>query len=235
MIYPDWKIKLAEQSLRKKALPNDIDVQNLISVLNGTCKNPVAIDLTNEALTIYRENSMSREVLEGCLLCDDYTIEDIQIITGMSYELIEIYRLFCFDLKVFSYRLKKFEYVRTYKNDDYPDGALYKKWALSVGIRFFKWHLGIDNRLVPKEVLTNLIGDTFFRAKEHLNESLTSAVSKEALKWMKMAIDSSMAIHRIEEGLNERSSGDIRDQVRIALEYRDDTKTTHDISDAEII
>jgi hypothetical protein len=234
MIYPDWKYKLALKHLKDRTEPNHLDVKNLLSVLKGTCPNPRAIEVTKEAMDIYESMGMAKEILEGCLLCEDHTVGDIQVVTGMHLDLIDVYKLFFFDATVFKYRILKYDYVREYTNSNFPDGALYKKWALSAGIKFFRWHLGIDADLIPQRALTNLIGDTFFRAKEHINESITSATAKESLKWMKMSIDaiSQLSDMQAKDTSNTRN---MQDQIRIALEYKDNTKKADDISDAEIV
>jgi len=232
MIYPNWKIRLAEKHLKDKTVPpNEGDVKNLYLGIKNECPNPRANELIQECYHIYKDSGFCKEVLEGCFLCEDATLADIQIITGMPLDLIEVYNIFFFDTRTFRYRLQRYDYVRTYRNRDFPEAQLYKRWAVSVGINFFRWHFGRNKNLMPKELLMDLVGDTFMRSKEHLNESLTSETSQQALKWIKQATDTISAYSKIEE----ENITDMRNQVRIALEYHDTTKAGDDISDAEII
>lgn len=234
MIYPDWKYKLAVKNQKEGVTPRDKDVFNLIKVLDGSLDSKKASQLTKEALYIYKNDAMLKEVLEACLLCEDQTTQDISDITGIPMDVVEVYKHFFFDLGAFRYRLHKYEYVRTYKSEEFPDASLYKSWALSTGIHFFKWKFKVNGHsLLPKEVLTDLVGDTFFRAKEHINEPITSAVTRESLKWLKQASDSIMAIQKVSDGGNKDK--EILSQFHMALEHKDYTVKGDDISDAEII
>jgi hypothetical protein len=234
MVYPDWKYRLALKHLKEGTEASNLDVKNLLSVLKGTCSNPTAIEVTLEARDIYEDKGMVKEIIESCFLCEDYTMVDVQAITGMNIDLIEVYRLFFFDPNVFKYRLLRYDYVRGYKNLEFPDGMLYKKWAISTGIKFLRWHFGIDTDIVPRKALSNLIGDTFFRAKEHINESITGPTAKESLKWMKMSLDALVQLNDIDMK-DTSNTRNVQDQIRIALEYKDRTKKADDISDAEIV
>ncbi len=235
MIYPDWKIVLAKKCFSRKATTSHTDVINLISVLKNECPNENATNLINECLAIYNNNPFTKEILEACLLCDDYNVYDTIEITGIPLEVIDVYSYFFFDLKVFKYRIYKYEYARNYENPKLPDAKLYKSWAMGAGIKFFKWHLKKPGgfEVVPREVLVDLVGDTFFRAKEHLNESITSSVTKESLKWVKQATESIAMLHRVEDSKQNNSAEELT-KFKIALEYKS-KETKDDIADAEII
>lgn len=235
MIYPDWRIRLVEKHLREGTQPSEDqhDILNLLSVFRGTCANKDASKEILECYKIYKYFHKTKELIEGCLMCEDATSEDIQQVTGLSETRIDVYSYFFFDIKVFTFRLLKWEYVRIYNNPEYPEGKEYKHWALDVGIEFFKWHTKVPGyEFVSKRMVADLVGDSFFRAKQHLGEPITSAVAKESLKWTKQAFDGVAQIHKLGQ---ERSDEKILSNINIALKQIDYTEQGEDISDAQII
>lgn len=234
MMNPDWKIQLAEYNLRENipAEGQHQDVANLMSVLDGTCKSQEAIKDVKFGYDIYKNKQRVREALEGCLLCEDATLEDIKKVTGISIHLIDVYAHFFFDVDVFEYRLLRMQYVDDYENPKFFDGKLYKNWAVSVGIQFFLWHFNVPGYNVPPaEILTDLIGDSFFRAKEHINESITSPTAKESLKWMKQGTDTIVALQKVDGN----KGNEALTNVMLALEYEEHDSDGDEIDDAEII
>lgn len=235
MIYPDWKIKAAEKLVSgrwKNKSTSNVDICNLADFLQGNCKNPNTVKIITELYDIYRTDHFIKETLEACLLCDDASMDDVVSVVGMPKDIIEIYTHYFFDTSVFKYRLHRYEYIRTYNNPDFADGKLFKTWAVNVGMKFFKWKFKVmGHQIVPREILLDLVGDTFFRGKEHINEPITSAVTRESLRWLKQASDSLSAIDRMKSDTNE----DALTTFRISLEYDDNVKKVDDISDAEII
>ena len=233
MIYPDWKILLARRCITKGEVSKIEDVNNLISILNNTCDNPEAVSLMTSALEIYDKELFVREIIEACMLCDDYNSSLCEELFGIPTDILKIYNYYFFDTTVFKYKLQKHEYVRVYQNDNFKDAHLYKIWAISAGMEFFKWKFNPTTYSVaPKAILNNLIGDTFFRAKEHLNEPLTSATAKEALKWIKQAVDSIGGLRALEGSNNDDA---LKNFYKVAIEYKDSTKKKDFISDAEIV
>ncbi|MHA1302088.1 MAG: hypothetical protein ACTSPI_00100 [Candidatus Heimdallarchaeaceae archaeon] len=232
MVYPDWKIKLAEDCISSNTESEFEDVNNLISVLTDTCENAEAVKELKKAIEIYKQDQLVKEILEAALICEDFDIDICSMITGVPVLTIRVYSQYFFDLKAFKYKLHKHEYVRTYDNPDFKDAKLYKQWALSVGMDFLRWKFDpINCDVAPRKVISSLMADTYFRAKEHINESITSEISKQSLRWIKHAIDSVGGMKSLEAG---DDTGFLND-FRIALEYKEDTKTKDDISDAEII
>jgi len=232
MIYPNWKIILAEKYLKNGEKCQYEDVNILVSLLKKEHINKDAIQRTLEAYEIYKQEAFVKEVIESCLLCEDYEEDMCSYITGVPANILEVYSVLFFDISVFKYKLHRYEYVRQYENPDYPDGKLYKKWAVSVGMEFFKWKFNSAlYEAPPKRILSSLVGDAFFRAKEHLGESITSPVAKEAMKWIKQTIDSAKGIRE----WNSQGSDNVIDDFRMALEFKEETKKMNEISDAQII
>lgn len=236
MVYPDWKIKLTEKYFNRNITPpptEDKDILDLLSVLKGTCASDYARREIQECYRIYKQLPFVKEILEGCLLCEDASIDDIVEVTGLSETRIEAYEHYFFDTGVFTYRLLRFEYVSSYHNQEYPQGGNLKQWALGVGINFFKWRTKVrGHTLVPKEIAVELAGDAFYRAKQQLDEPITSLTAKEAMKWTKMALDSVSSLQKLGQ---ERSDDKTLAEVEIALKQIDNTKIGEEISDALII
>jgi hypothetical protein len=231
-VYPDWKIKLALRLSRAKSSSTIKEVDKLITALNSTDTSDPVVRLVHECYDIYKDNKLVKEVLEACFLCADYSLKAIESTLGIPTDVAETYQYLCFDLSVFKYKILKYEYVSSYKNDDFPDGKLYKQWALSLGMDFIRWKFDpINYQGVAKRMLGSLMGDSFYRAKEHIHSSITSDVAKESLKWIKSAKDlaTDVIVSQNREGTSALN------EFALSLRYNEIEHTSRDTIDIEIV
>ena len=78
-------------------------------------------------------NRLTKEVLEACLLSEDFSYNTCEEITGMPETIIEAYKDYFFDTSVFRYKMQKYDYVQEYENEDINKGkAFYEKFRFKL-------------------------------------------------------------------------------------------------------
>ena len=167
MKYPDWKIKHAEECIRKKCAPIDSDCQIILDLLKKSNEYDTASrQLFDKCYEIYKKDFFIKEVIEGIMLCADYDKNRAAYLTDIPVEVLSTYERFFFDITVFEYKLHRYEYIRTYDNPKFPDGKVYKSWAVSLGMDFFSWKFNNHSfEILPRKAMISILGDMFFRAK----------------------------------------------------------------------
>ena len=229
---PAWKILEAKDCLKKRQRSEHQDVNNVILLLSQDFPIVDAQSAFNECLEIYQRDFFIKEILESLFLCDDFSKEMAFKITGIPKLILDTYEMFFFDTSVFKYRLHKYEYVRTYNNPDFSDGKLYKSWALSTGSEFFYWKFANQNfEIVPKRAILSIMADSFFRAKEQLDEPITSLKAKESMRY----IDKIPSLISSLKSIEEKKDSNYAEELRIALTYEDKTVKKDEISDDLIL
>ena len=122
--------------------------------------------------------------IEACLLATGDTTR-IGEILGVDPYLIDVYQKVFYDVSHLD-KLTKIKIVEA--EQDYREQQ-FKMWALSQGIDFIAWRLGIVPRISPVDGLVSLYSDCFFKAKEAFHNNNSAEASKEGLKWAKQATD----------------------------------------------
>ncbi len=125
---------------------------------------------------------LSQLLLESALLTEA-TDEQIAEVFGYSSEKIKEERE-RFKPSSFS-RLEKLDYVTGIED---KTEKLYKLWAISNGLPFIQWKLGIIPTLDPVAALQQLFTDCLMKSRESIFLSNTSEESREAVKWTALSI-----------------------------------------------
>jgi hypothetical protein len=133
---------------------------------------------------------------------------------------IEVYRHLFMDVAVFRNRLEIQSYAAAYDGEEY--GRELVRAAVMLGLEYLLWAFGkpdanLDNRSVVRRTMV----DAFMRGMAHKGNAITSATAKEAQKWWSTAIRNAQIL----EEIDPRTARSAYDELKMALEKKDDTLT----------
>lgn len=130
--------------------------------------------------TELRDSKLRRSYMEACLLgCNDF--EKIGKVLELSEEFVAFYENVFYNVSCLD-RLQRLELL-----DGETDTL--KLWAISQGLDFIAWRLGLKVDISPIEGLKDLFSTCVFKSKEALFNKNASEASKEATKWAKLSIE----------------------------------------------
>lgn len=141
------------------------------------------IDIYNEARDIYL-SPLQRSYVEASLLAST-DLAKIATLLDISVDTLSVFRQVFFDIDGIG-RLGRLELVSSAESVE--DKAM-KLWALSQGLDFLAWRLGLSVNLNPVEGLQELFTLSVYKSKEALFSANASESSMEAVKWVKMSMD----------------------------------------------
>jgi hypothetical protein len=193
----------------------DAAVQALFTLLGtGVCEDAAV----TYALDLFRVDD-HRSALDAFLLAQ--VSDDIAASTlSIAPNIVAMYRHLFMDTTVFRNKLELMTYARNYTGNAY--GVELVRTAVTVGLEYLLWAFGksgdsLDNRAVVRQTMV----DSFFRGMAHKGNPITSATAKEAQKWWATAIRNAQIL----ETIDPRTSRNAYEELRMALEKTDDTKT----------
>ena len=131
------------------------------------------------------EDPTYRKLIESALLASD-DVHAIATLFGIEKELVEFYSSVYYNVT----GLTPLQKVRLVEICDDPQEKTMKLWAVSQGLSFLAWRLGVKVDISPVEGMRSLYADSFFRAKEAFFNANSTQASREALKWAKQASES---------------------------------------------
>lgn len=139
--------------------------------------------LYQHCLSINR-STLKRTYVEACLLAST-DLDRISRILEIEAEILQFYKEVFYDTS----GLDKLSRMELLDVKD-PNEHLLKMWALSQGLDFIAWRLGDRTVSInPIEGLKELFTIAMYKAKESAFSGNASEVSKEGVKWTKMATD----------------------------------------------
>lgn len=211
---PDHRYQAAKAAAAENASPGDARVEALAQLLAGDeCPDPAVA----YAYDLYTVNE-HRMVVDAFILARA-PAELVYKTLEIPPEVFSTYEHLFMDRGVFRNRLELLTYAAAYEGEG-PARDLIRT-AVTVGPDYLVWAYGqmrdFDNRLIIRQTMT----DSFFRGLAHRGNAITSAVSKEAQKWLGNAVKNAELIERIDP----RTSTNALDELKIALEVQDDTLT----------
>lgn len=139
--------------------------------------------------TRLRSRPLKKSYVEACLLATS-DVYEISSLLEIPEEVLEMYRLFFFDLTGFDH-LDKLELL---SSCDEPNEYTLKTWALTQGLDFLTWRLGKNSKISPVEGLEGLFRDCLFKSKEALYAKNSEIASKESVKWVKLSMDAARLV-----------------------------------------
>jgi hypothetical protein len=160
-----------------------------------------------------------RAALDAFLLAD-VPFDQIAVTLNIPISVIQTYRYLFMDTTVFRNRLELISYAQSYPGDTYAQELV--RAAVTIGLEYLLWAFSkssteVDNRAVVRRTMI----DSFFRGMAHKGNAITSATAKESQKWWATAIRNAQILEQIDP----RTAKSAYDELRLALEQRDDTKT----------
>jgi len=123
------------------------------------------------------------------------------------------------DMQVFRNKLDVWSYAASYNGSDYAKEIV--RTAVQVGQPYLHWLYGATNQIDNRLVVRRTMEDAFFRGMAHKGNSLTSGMSKEALKWWGVSINNAVLLEKIDPQTTKSAVN----ELEIALEQRDETLT----------
>jgi hypothetical protein len=168
------------------------------------------------AYDLYKDTT-HRAVLDAFVL-SRMPLEHASRALEVPMSVLEAYCYLFMNLKAFRNKLELISYSMEYGGSDY--GRELVRTAVSIGPDYLLWSFGdkgtqIDTRHIVKRTMM----DSFFRSMAHKGNSLTSGVAKEAKSWMATAVKNAELLEKLEP----QTAKNAVDELRIALETRDDT------------
>lgn len=147
--------------------------------------NPTSeLSILYKKAEVLNRNLLRRSYIEAALLASK-DLEAISDLLELRLALVEVYHEFFFDLENVD-RLSKIEHIESIKEQS---EMLLKLWALSHGLEFLAWRLGVKVDISPTEGLKDLFSTCIYKAKEAMYNSSTSEQGRESVKWTKLSMD----------------------------------------------
>lgn len=136
-----------------------------------------------------RSVGYKRELLEAVLLAGA-TGNEIEAVFDIPEPVVDIYRFWFFDIDVFSDRLDRLDYAYTYEASKF--GAECKKYAVDFGKEsLFARYSGGEYQISADVVRNSVRATAYNMAILAKTNPADSSVANAALRWSKIALDSS--------------------------------------------
>ena len=178
-----------------------------------------------QACDLYWDHEF-RHVLNALFLAGGQ-IDTISAGLGISETTLGAYRRLFFNPDVFPHNLAKTRYV---KRLECPDEfrSLYEL-AIERGPNELieRFRIGARPRLEPEALIYDAMADMWSKFLTHRGFTVTSDTAKEALRWGEAALRTAKMV--MENSREDRKNAGTVDDLRIALEIKNETKTLEDI------
>lgn len=168
-----------------------------------------------------------RHIVNALALCG---ANDEQVASGLGIpeRVYEIYKTLFFDASTFPHNLAKTRYVRQLNCPE----ELRTLYELAVergpSELIERYRIGGRARLEPEDVIYGGMADMWSKFLSHRGFTVTSDTAKEALRWGEAALRTAKLV--MEHGREERKGASTVDDLRIALEIRNETRTLQDLN-----
>lgn len=217
MIDPHHRAAAAVAAAKSGGVPKDVKTREILAVIQGKSTN-------TDLCYAWRKftSDKARAILDSYMLAGaDY--DEVRRATDIPIPALMAYGEYLFDASVFLDRLDRVEYVESVENYIDPASARYLRAAITSGPEYITWLLTGTSHHQPKDVLHHTMVDSMFRGQEHRGASVTSDVACKAQQWAKLAQKSASDLQR----LDPQDDQDALQELRLALEYEDDTINQH--------
>lgn len=171
--------KVLELVKNNSAAPDDNTEALMALVRNEETKNinvSRAFDIFNHVF--------KKETLESMLLAD-ISSNEIQSLTRIPVEVVDVYQRFFFDTKAFEDELDKLEYVENFGGSTY--GKKIKRMAIERGKESLKVKLSRGAYHVSADTALNSIrAMSYMLSQAAMTNPMDSDISHEAFKWAQL-------------------------------------------------
>lgn len=177
------------------------------------------------AADLYQDDEY-RHVLNALFLANAND-ETMSASLAIPEAVLGAYRYLFFDCQVFPHNLARTRYVRDLACEE--RFKLLYQLAIERGPMELleRYRIGVRPRIDPDTVQAEGLADLWSKFTSHRGYSVTSDVAKEALRWGEAAIRTAKFV--METNREERRGALAVDDLRIALEIKNETKTLNDL------
>lgn len=151
------------------------------SMVDSVLNDCVDSRIIKEAKDIFLDKIVRIYVEAGLLASEDF--DALSEILEIDKYVLMFYHDIYYDVHSLS-RIHKVNHLAGIEDEDERN---LKQWAMTNGIGFIKWRLGVGHKLSLQESLIDLQSDAYFRSKEAFFNSNTAEASQEGLKWSRQA------------------------------------------------
>ena len=134
-------------------------------------------------LSEVRKSPFQRMYLEACLLTQAPR-EEIADTLGYPLSVVQAYLKSDYPVASAS-KMRKLEHIHSIQN---PEERDLKLWALTQGIGWVKWRLGLGTEVSPVDGLQMLLPDCVYKAKQAFFEANGTIDDAEARKWTMVSL-----------------------------------------------
>lgn len=133
-----------------------------------------------------REDKIQNIILEATLFADS-KYEDIELVFGLSKDIVDIFKELFFDTSVFTSKLEKISYLERCKD---PVEKELKLRASSLGPDFIFFNYGdkIPSEEVQKNLIRKLCMAAAYKAMSMQYNSMTSNITKHSVEFAKLTL-----------------------------------------------
>jgi len=212
MLAPNHRLLTVRALLaNKSAPPVDAVMAELFTLLTG---GTAGVDVTY-AWELF-ENDEHRGVVDAFLLARA-PFDIIEKTLGIPEAVVKVYAYLFLDPAALRNRLEVLSFASAYPGPASARELI--RAGLTIGLEYLLWLHGVSTDLEPRTVVRRTMVDAFYRGMAHKGNSLTTGVAKEAHKWWALAVQNAKLL----ETMDPRATQAAYDQLRIALEGRDET------------
>jgi hypothetical protein len=205
-------------AIKKGLRPNtELDAALYDLMLTGVCED----DSVKDAYDLYR-------VAEHRTAMDAFSIagatpEMVKHALAIDPKVTEAYRELFMDCRRFRNKLERISYAKDYPADAY--GKEMVRAAVTAGLDYLLWAYGAsDSQIDARSVIRQTMAEAYYRGMAHRGQSISSPSAKEAHKWWGTAVKNAELLERVDP----RAEKQALEEIRIALERRDDTIVASD-------
>jgi hypothetical protein len=134
-------------------------------------------------LSEVRKSPFQRMYLEACLLTQA-PLEDIADTLGYPLSVVQLYLERDYRVASAS-KMRKLEHIHSISD---PEERNLKLWALTQGLSWVKWRLGLGSEVSPVNGLQMLLPDCVYKAKQAFFEANGTIDDAEARKWTMVSL-----------------------------------------------
>lgn len=184
-----------------------------------------ASDEVQMAADLYLDNEY-RHVLNALLLANAND-EQISASLNVPESVLGVYRHLFFDCKTFAHNLARTRYVKELTCEEQLKFLYQLAIERGPSELLERYRIGPRPKTDPEFVLSESLADMWGKFLTHRGYSVTSDNAREALKWGEAAIRTAKIV--METNREERRGVNAVDDLRIALEIKNETKSMTDL------
>ena len=182
------------------------------AVLDGFVE-PVAL---RDCKSLYDDKLMRAYVEASLLATEDF--QDISDVLDIEVHALMLYH----DLYYSVHDLPRLYKAQHLSKIDNSEERTLKQWAMTNGMDFIKWRLGLATTESMLDKVTSLQSDAYYRSKEAFFNSNSTTASSEGLKWSKQVVILTKLLSEMGGGESSDASDDLQLELSRITEHNID-------------